>query len=416
MKKLVSIFLIAIICFAVIPAHAFAEGKNVSESTRDQLFISWSTSKQHSFSDASQELLSFDMPDAARQPSCGLKTAKVSKEEKALYADVIKRILLSDDYQISILYDNEDAPSYIFSTCKNGYVILKRYTTIICECGETNPYEDYMDIKKYYGGALSYYLDASEYSDKTGAKIDNKYVDIINNVGSDNIKIVEFNEEDDENYIPTRFEICVIGDSYSYIRRRAFGYNDDNTCSAIACGIALNYIKHKFNINVVSNVQTSEYYNSGRATNASYVASSYPKAHSLHRALVEDYGMGAASYALGIVNPLTNYLIDMIPNASQRPTISWTYFPNFTTIKTNLLQSRPVLITTTSAGEFSWHTMVVYGFKIEEDSNLLLVHTGWYLPQYNTPLSSNSSYYYQNQVWINKNYATLGYYFSIPNN
>lgn len=345
-------------------------------------------------------------------------TEHISKEETLLYTNAVENILLNNDFQIAILFDYEGSPSYILCTNENGYVVLKRYTSIICECGEINPYRDNMDIKKYYGGALSYYLDGEEYAKKTGMRIEAQFIDIVGQVATDKINVVLFNktEESEENEIPTRLEIGIVSNSYNYIRRKAFGYNNDSTCSAVACAIALNYIKHKYGINVISSSQTAENYDNGRAPSASYVATYYPKAHSLHRSLVDDYGMGAVSYAEGIVVPLSSYLEDMIPNSAQRPTISWTYFPSYSTIKTNILQSKPVLITTTIAGDYSWHTMVVYGYKIDNDNDLLLVHTGWYSSQYNSPVSSGSNSYYQNQVWINKSYATYGYYFTIPNN
>jgi hypothetical protein len=142
------------------------------------------------------------------------------------------------------------------------------------------------------------------------------------------------------------------------------------------------------------------------------MAKKYPKAHALHRLLVDTYGMGAISYAEGIRVPLTRYIAEHVP-ANLQLKLSWALFPRTTTIKNNIDANKPVLITTTFfGGVYKWHTMAVYGYREISGSTELLVHTGWYGEDYNSSVANSKDIFVHNETWISKSYATYGYYFS----
>ncbi|MBR3381924.1 MAG: hypothetical protein IKG85_02650 [Clostridia bacterium] len=313
------------------------------------------------------------------------------------------------------LYNENDELGFVMSVTETDYLIYCMDNDLVCEWGEGNPYSDYLDEKKYYGGPLCYFIGGGENS----LKKEGRFFNICNGRYQSNIDVMKNNEfMADTNESVRAFDTYYLENNYNYIRRRSFGYNDDGTCSAVACGIALNYIKRQFNLFVVTNLQSSELLNDGIPTSSqsgqNYIAGHYPAAYNLHHRLVDDYNMGTASYASGIVNPLNNYLQFMIPNASDRPTVSYTLFPNYNTIKNNITANRPVLITSTIAGDYSWHTMVVYGCRTNSDnSKELLVHTGWYGGGMMLSMAQNK--YYHKTLWLPYSYATYGYYFTIPN-
>lgn len=82
------------------------------------------------------------------------------------------------DFTADILFDANNRSSYLLATTDKGYLILKRDTYEFCECGEMNPYRDYMDYKKYYGGIIHYYVESAK-ADSNSAIFD-KYYDIVN--------------------------------------------------------------------------------------------------------------------------------------------------------------------------------------------------------------------------------------------
>lgn len=271
-----------------------------------------------------------------------------------------------------------------------------------------------MKSKKYYGGPLYYYIDASS-KNNTQFSDSKKLYDILRDEYKSKIMQADYEDELSQALFDGTKSITINGEtrvsnSYSYIRRKAFGYNNDNTCSAVAVGIALNYLTSQTGKPFVLSTLRSETYNNGRPISAASNASSYPKAHGLHRQLVNTHGMGAVSYAEGIRIPFNSYVSTTIPS-SYGLSMSWTLLPKTTTIKSNINANKPVLITTTVAGDYSWHTMVAYGYRETSGSTELLVHTGWYTSSYNSPVSGSITNFVHNEIWISKNYATYGYYF-----
>lgn len=58
---------------------------------------------------------------------------------------------------VYILFNRHETPAYLLGLSEgSGYVIIKRSNLSVCEAGDTNPYEGYMDLKKYYREIFSY--------------------------------------------------------------------------------------------------------------------------------------------------------------------------------------------------------------------------------------------------------------------
>lgn len=93
--------------------------------------------------------------------------------------------------------------------------------------------------------------------------------------------------------------------------------------------------------------------------------------------------------------------------------LKWTIAPQTATIKKNIDANIPVLITTTLAKEFSWHTMLVYGYREIYGKTELLVHSGWYKSACNNYYSfRGGDKFFQKEIWVDKRLAAFGYYFS----
>jgi hypothetical protein len=203
---------------------------------------------------------------------------------------------------------------------------------------------------------------------------------------------------------------------FDYIRRRAFGYNSNNTCSAVAVGIALNYITLQHGNKMVSDDLLSETLGGGHDDGLLYrsdVSEKYPRANALHRYLVKVCHLHAASFAFKISMAVNRYIRKNCPETRLR--MKSTLFPKTETIKRCIDNDMPVLITTAITGErdrgFNAHTMCVYGYREVSGRTELLVHTGWYNRKYMSA-ASGGAYYYEADKWIDKRWALFGYYFT----
>ena len=63
-----------------------------------------------------------------------------------------------------------------------------------------------------------------------------------------------------------------------YIKRKAFGYNDDDTCSVVATGIALNYIASQYNMSILKDNHVSESLNDQLPDDEHPIYKLYPNA------------------------------------------------------------------------------------------------------------------------------------------
>ncbi|MBQ3911699.1 MAG: hypothetical protein II694_01850 [Lachnospiraceae bacterium] len=196
-----------------------------------------------------------------------------------------------------------------------------------------------------------------------------------------------------------------------YIEKLAFGYNDDNTCSAISTAMALNYLSLRFGRGFVPEKWMSQPRKAAIPTGALQIRADYPGTYSFHRYLVEKCDMRAVSYGDKITVPFRHYL-EGTEGIDRGIELNWTLFPKASTIRANIDADLPVLITTTLAGDLSWHTMVCYGYRETDGRTELLVHNGWYGPEYSVRDEADDTAY-QTETWVKKGIATYGYYFTL---
>ena len=57
-----------------------------------------------------------------------------------------------------VLYDGQGNSAYMQGVTDGGYLIHERGTYGFEERGEGNPFSDYMDVQKYYGGPICYFV------------------------------------------------------------------------------------------------------------------------------------------------------------------------------------------------------------------------------------------------------------------
>lgn len=327
-----------------------------------------------------------------------------------------------ENFIFDILYDADNFPSFMFGATKEGYIVLRRGTYKFFECGEGNPYRDYMSEKKYYAGTVCYFVQTSGEESKSTEHAE-EYYDILRGSYSSFVPKATSNRLEtepqktyDTSSTTSVHSSVVLSDNYNYIRTRAFGDNRDNTCSAVATGIALNYIALRHNMAIISNNHISEKLSNGIPAYSGQISTLYPNANRLHRYLVETCRMAPASYADDVSQPVSRYISN---NSSYyygyNFFLHWTLFPNASTIKENIQNDRPVLITTTLFAQYDFHTMCVYGYRDTSDGAQLLVHVGWYTSNQMQEESAGSNQYYQKTTWIDANDATYGYYFSFDN-
>lgn len=310
------------------------------------------------------------------------------------------------EIKIEILYDCDGQPSLLLGTSDLGYQIIARETLKCIEGGEANPYSMYPDSKKYYGGVLNYYaVSGDELHDicRNTTVLSPSKCDYLDEAINGSIRTdAAFSASALATASITYTKI--IPYEGSRIQRKAFGYNSDNTCSAVACTIVLDYLDYD-NGGIVPSSYHLETLTSNSGSN---VATNSPKAHAFHRFLVDDCGMGAVSYADGISNAIDEYRESSTTISNTEIDCEWTLniYTNFGIDE--LLADRPTMLTSTIAGDYSWHTMPVYGYRRYSDNSLeWLVHTGWY-----SSLIYEDGVYRMPEIWVAASTATYLYRFT----
>ena len=201
--------------------------------------------------------------------------------------------------------------------------------------------------------------------------------------------------------------------AFTYIRRRAFGFNSKNTCSAVSVALALNYLALEREEALVPDDWQAELLDGGLPASSDSLDRAYPRAGRLSSFLIEKCGMGGASFATRITWAFNRYSKKMMPS-DKRVRLKWTLFPRMSTIRRSIDANIPHLITTELAKGFSGHTMVVYGYRGSYGKTELRVHSHWYSFGYNDSCSFDS------KAWLSlmaiepdKIPAVFGYCFTL---
>ena len=337
------------------------------------------------------------------------------EEIVAVQQSMSVRNIWGENFCVEVVYDANDEPSYLFGLTNNGYIILSRETLSFCEGGRGNPYRQYADAKKYYGGPFAYYVDEVDENGNAA------FLNLMRKEISSNVTVIDRVNDDSDLakmaapesvQADTRF---TLNKSREYIQRKAFGANYDggdyeDTCSAVATGIALTYLAYTYDEQIVPDERRAEDFNDKIPGNETDVKTYFPKAFALQKYIVDDCGMEAASFSAGVSNAFNKYMGLVCPDVGL--SMHSTPLPKESTIKEHLDQNLPVLITTTLHSTYKFHTMCVYGYRILSGNMEILVHTGWYGCDqcYVGVYKGDSREYVQSEVWIDEDYASFGYY------
>ena len=356
--------------------------------------------------------------DAVNATNRNVFTTDISSNEVAAMIDAMETRGMGNNISVEILYDCDNEPTFLLGTSDLGYQIIARGTLRCIEGGEVNPYLDYPNNKKYYGGVLNYFVESGD-----------NFYDITHNTTASNLLQAEYLEEattgimSASRAVSNQSAVNVIASpsaasnadiTYSTIipnadiriQRRAFGLNNDDTCSAVACTIVLNYLDYED-----GDIVPSEFHLEALASDDSpeNIAEEYPSAHAFHRYLVEDCDMVPASFAGRIATSIDMYR-DISETVSDTGiACDWTVniYTNFGIDELNA--DRPAMLTSTIAGDYSTHTMPIYGYRRYSDGSLeWLVHTGWY----SSLKKGDDEIYYMPEVWVAASTATLLYRFT----
>lgn len=355
-------------------------------------------------------------------PVCAVEGADADLTQDASAAEITFvenameiRGIGGEDISVEILYDTSDAPAYLLGESENGYIILAREDLSFRECGEGDPYKDFADNKKFYGGPLCYYVASN--ADGLAAYSDElPLYDVVNEDWTNEMREVPFSAENAKVQPALSRGATASGTSvkitnaYSYIQRKAFGYNNDNSCSAVALTIALNYLWQQTKLPFVPSAFRLE--NLTSDANSTTVQTLYPKAHAFHRYLVDDCDMTGPCYGNGLVDGFDAYVRNNVL-ATYDLSLTCVLLPDYGTIRGEINNKRPVLITTNASMGGGWnyrfHTMVVYGARDLTDDAEMLVHTGWYgEPE----ITGSGASCHQTETWLSTGFAGWGYYFS----
>jgi len=352
-----------------------------------------------------------------------------SQEEIVYLSEAMGDYEIGGEVTGEILYDRFDAPKFLMGITEKGYLILYRDTLEFLECGEGhNPYYEADNSKiKYYGGFACYCIPSE------GGYLDLRHNEIVNEipylpaldeiekagkVSQDSVEVSDVNGTlglSKSILIVQNDEILPNADDY--IRRLAFGNNDDDTCMAISLGIVLNYLDRKKNNSIVPSDMKSE-----RLQNVNLASSNtirHPKAEKLHRYLVDTCGIHARSMQTTLKSGLDKYRNSNNNILNTEISLEWSIANVIGYIVKQIDLHKPAIISTTlnnSEPKFNKHAMAVYGYKretnyitFETGIIAILVHTGWDGEEY---ISEEGDYAIAKKYWFTPAFINCGYRFN----
>lgn len=317
------------------------------------------------------------------------------------------RELYGEGFYIEPLYDAYGEASFLLGTSDLGFAIIERKNGIVYECGEASPYYGFEPCRKYYGGALSYYVRKTD---------SDEFFNIVSGVNAPLSATVLIEESDIRAHDiddpggggSTNFRLT----NSSYITQYAFGYNADGTCNVVAFGIALNYLKRQHGFNIFNgSTLLPERFNGQFPYSTNDNMTYYPKAEELHQVIKGYFGMPLFAIGQGYCNYGNDFLAIMIPQATNRPTVRYRFGAEFAFMKSQLELNRPIIVSTLWHPDYGNHTMAVYGCRTVGNTKELLVHTGWHN---RARFSKTGNQYTHKDHWLNAAETTYCYYFGFP--
>ena len=355
-------------------------------------------------------LLSFNSQAAAIWGEI-IDTAEITPSEAQVVQLTMEFYDLAEATSFEVLYDYQDQPNYLLGYSSDSYLIMDREAQIALEWGEGNPYSSYPNAKKYYGAILNYYVetqDAQNYKNiRTGeietAIIHTQYsTEELMSFGDGSVTAIPYGKNANltTSRASSRYTAntpVVVTNADSLIRNKAFGKNSSIYCSAVATTIALNYLDIVKNDDIVpSNMELET------LTSDDYDENLYPRATRFYEYIRVGCGMGGMTppgvVKTAIDDYASRYDIDL--------TVSWSAPDRFDLME-SIDNNVPGLITvwgtegTESGINFSYHTVVAYGYKTYVDWHVVgwLIHLGWWGDDYIE--LEEDGHYYQKEQWIN---------------
>ncbi len=332
----------------------------------------------------------------------GEADAFTSEEQKVL-TQLMEIREIDGDVSAEVLYDYDDNPEFIMGTTKAGYLIMDRESCAILEWGTgSSPYSKFENDKKYYGGIMCYCI---------GLKDKDTYFNIVTEEKTKEVSYIEnldkyiasYSESDKDKALDGTKSVPQIIDNYeNNLQKLAFGNNTDDTCTSVACGIALNYLDRQYSTLFVADDMESETLTGDDLT-------IYTQAQAMHQYLKNDCGIGPASFAGDVTDGIEEYRQDTIETSNVEIDADWilcvTVPQAQSYIAAQIDQDKPSMITTTltSGGDYQWHSMAVYGYNSNTDE--ILVHTGWA-----SRIDTQNNII--NETWIPVSYTTWAYEFN----
>jgi hypothetical protein len=308
------------------------------------------------------------------------ETPDITANEQDMLAQLMDIRGIGGDITAYVLFSHTDDPQFIIGSSEAGYLIMDRDCNGCMEWGTgRNPYNDFQDKKKYYGGISCYFVELEDqyYNIISGEKTDViLYVKNLDKVEKSRLNSYLQQNQTLDDPPPTITETKRINNCYSSLQRLAFGINSDGTCTAVACGIVLNYLDREVSTLIVPSDMESEVLK----TAATDDLMDYPQAEALHQYLYHECGMNPVNLAWMVTDEIAKYRQYTAETENTEIAVSWCSFTDSSYITSEIDQDIPSMVTTLIWGDTDTrkHTMAVYGYRIySDDSCEILVHRGW---------------------------------------
>lgn len=294
-----------------------------------------------------------------------------------------------------VLYSHEDIPKFILAIASNGYLIVDKDSWVVVEHGSGhNPYVDYPSAKKFYGGVgcAVIEVEGGYLHTETGETLSVipyiQGIDLLGDASNSGQRQYE------PNAVVTATE-KTLPNYESHIRQLAFGNNESGTCTAVACGIVLNYLDRNVSQSFVPDNMESEELRNRALDNT-------PNAQLLHTTLI-DCGIDAPATPVSAYSGMYNYIYNDAERAKTGLLIPFATFASssdcFDFLKSEIDKGIPAVLSTTVAPDlpvsYALHSMAVYGYRVNSDgSQEIAVHTGW-----TSKISTNAPFIVE-ETWI----------------
>jgi putative cell wall-binding protein len=135
------------------------------------------------------------------------------------------------------------------------------------------------------------------------------------------------------------------------------------------------------------------------------------RADNLHRYLVDNCGMGAATWDMWVIQGIGNYRNSSAQRQSTGVSAETSAYNIWGWAKGEVDAGKPSMITTTLSGSANvsdWHSLAVYGYWEHSNGSMeLLLHNGW-----PSDIYSSNGVYQVRELWANPSVASFVYRFN----